>query len=88
MTTTFNPFTGNLDIVKKSKRNKQTQVVDAAFLLAPDIVLSGIPDTDSEVISLNGLEIDSTNYSIGGDTITMITTQLRAGDILYINFIS
>jgi hypothetical protein len=83
----FNPFTGNFDITGTSKRYKVTQVVDPAFLLDPIIVLPKAPKEDSEVISLNGLEIDDTNYSISNNVITMVTTQLRATDILYINFI-
>ena len=83
----FNPFTGNFDITGTSKRFKLTQVVDAGFLLDPVIILPKEPKTDSEVVSLNGLEIDDTNYSISGTSLTMVTAQLRVTDILYVNFI-
>jgi len=83
----FNPITGAFDLVGKSDRYKKTQAVDASFLSTPDIVLQKEPKLDSEVVSLNGLEIDDSNYSISGDTLTMVTTQLLAGDVIYINFI-
>lgn len=42
---------------------------------------------DSEVVSLNGLEINDTNYTIVNDVLTMVTAQLVVGDIIYINYI-
>lgn len=94
MSWTFNPFTGELDKVGVSTAgssatpHKVTKVVDSAFLTTPDIALPAAPLTDGETVKLNGLDIDQTNYSITGTTLTMITTQLRVGDKLYIDFIS
>lgn len=84
----FNPMTGAFDLVGKSKKYKITQVVDGAFLSTPEITLPVPPIENSEVVSLNGLEIDDTNYSISGNILTMVTTQLLTGDILYINLIN
>ena len=53
----------------------------------PTINLSADPIEDTEVVSLNGLEIDSSNYSISGKVLTMIVTQLKISDIIYINYI-
>jgi hypothetical protein len=83
----FNPMTGQFDLVGKSSRYKVTQVVDASFLLTPEITLQKEPKPDSEVVSLNGLEIDDSNYSISGNVLTMVTTELLETDILYVNFI-
>lgn len=84
----FNPMTGAFDLVGKSKKYKLIQNVDSVFLSTPEITLPKTPGVDTEIVSLNGLEIDNTNYSIVGNILTMITTQLRVGDILYINFIN
>lgn len=84
----FNPMTGAFDLVGKSKKYKLIQNVNSSFLNSPDIALQKEPKVDSETVSLNGLEIDNTNYSIAGNILTMVTTQLRVGDILYINFIN
>lgn len=78
-----NPSSSSSDI----KRYKLIQNVDATFLSTPEITLQKSPITDAEVVSLNGLEIDNTNYIIVGDVLTMVTTQLEDGDIIYINFI-
>lgn len=79
-------MTGAFDLVGKSQRYKIIQDVDASFLSTPEINLPKAPRTDAEVVSLNGLEIDNTNYSISGTVLTMVTTQLLAGDKIYINF--
>jgi hypothetical protein len=87
MSWVFNPFTGTLDFVAGGKtRLKKDQVVDAGFLTTPEISLDTEPTTDSEVVTLNGLEINSTNYSIAGSTLTMVTTQLKISDKIYINY--
>ena len=83
----LNPLTGQFVPVNICKRLKATQVVDAAFLATPEITLPRAPCENSEVVSLNGLEIDNTNYTIVNEVLTMVTAQLKIGDIIYINFI-
>jgi len=88
----FNPFTGSLDYFEAAgvgssiTFNKTKTVVDSSFLTTPDIALGAMPLSDSELVTLNGLEIDDTNYSIAGSTLTMVTTQLEVGDNIYIIF--
>lgn len=89
----FNFQTGKLDYFEDQVAGgitflKVPQVVDANFLLTPDIDLGVAPAANSEVVTLNGLEIDSSNYSIAGSTLTMVVTQLKVGDNIYINFAS
>lgn len=91
MSWTFNPFTGELDKVGSSTASSSTfkkkkQVVDAGFLTTPEIELDTAPILDSETVSLNGLEIENTCYSIAGTTLTMVTTQLKIGYNIYINY--
>ncbi len=80
----FNPFTGSFDKVGNLKGYKAKALVDASFLITPEIPLEKQPITNTEVVTLNGLEIDDTNYSISGTTLTMIVTQLEIGDNVYI----
>ena len=82
----FNPFTGNFDIVDRPTNHKTDKVVDAGFLTTPEITLDLVPDTNSEKVSLNGLEIDDSNYTIVANVLIMNTSQLLAGDIIYVSY--
>ena len=62
-------------------------VVDATFLSTPEVNLDFTPVADSDVVTLNGLEINNTNYSIAGNVLTMSTVDLKIGDDLYIRYI-
>lgn len=90
----LNPETGRLDYYETGGGGasiffyKDIKIVDAPFLITPNITLSGTPLINSETVLLNGLAIDNSNYSIVGNTLTMVVDQLKIGDILYINFAS
>lgn len=62
-------------------------VVDASFLSTPEINLDFSPVPDSDFVSLNGLHINDTNYSIAGNVLTMSTAQLEVGDNIYVKYI-
>lgn len=66
---------------------KDQVLVDSAFLATPVVNLSLNPILNSDSVTLNGLEIDNTNYSIVGNVLTMNVTQIEIGDNIYINYI-
>lgn len=61
--------------------------VSSGFLSTPERTLPSVAITDSEIVFLNGLEIDDTNYSITGDLFTWNdSNDLRVGDKIHIRY--
>ena len=61
--------------------------VSAGFLSTPERTLPAAALEKSEIVSLNGLDVDNTNYIIDGDLFTWNDSgDLRVGDKIHIRF--
>jgi len=81
----FNPFTATLDYYNQFCPYYIKQLVDSSFLLSPEIETGVTPNPSSILMTLNGLEIDDTNYTISGTKIIVLVLQLKLGDNIYIH---
>ncbi len=78
---------GNLTSPSKTEQERIFFVADNNFILNPTIELDYVPsNSNSEIISINGLIQDPNSYSISGNTLTFIENYFKEGDLILIKY--
>lgn len=88
----FNPLTNKLDYYESgtgASNNfyKTYKVVDSAFLLNKEIILTVTPSLNSEFVFVNGIILRDDCYSITGATLTFeLTLPFKLGHIIDVRY--
>lgn len=89
----FNPLTGLLERQQAPSGGstviygRREVVVDAAFLLLPEIDLGLTPSVNSDITFLNGLQVGTACYTITANIFSWNdSSELREGDTIFIRY--